>query len=649
VKAIFLVVFSLGSLTVQIRGQTNDGVLGTARLGARLFLETRFSRFFFANSGGDANFRLAAGDPVMNTTATTFGSLPGPFAGQSMNCRACHLVAEQQGTSIRTYADFAARSPVPANGDGKSQTPRNSMSLVNSLLPHQTPLFLHFDGEFVSPQDLILSTLTGRNFGWKPTESALAISHIVRIIRGDNGTNTLAQQYGGVPYAEVFAGSGEVPTQYQISPSYRLYNVAVTNSADPNYVSDARILQDVVALIQVYLTTLTSPTDTNGLFNGSPYDVFLVKNGLPRTPAPNETPLEYSQRLLRAIAGLTNPQFVSDPADGHFQTHQQIFQFGQTELSGLRIFFAQPGQATQGEPQTAIGNCVTCHTAPAFTDFLFHNTGVAQEEYESVHGPGSFLTLYVPELEIRQGNYDAFLPATTNHPNATGSFRTPPTFNQVQQGDLGLWNVFANPDFPAVQDELQAVLPQLISMSAARISEFTVDGDELILRCTNGVSGGTCYVLASTNLLSQPTDWRAISTNTFDALGHLDFTNTLSKNVGEFFRLSAQAPPPSIALPRMIALFKTPNLRNLGSSDPYFHSGRMNTLENVVSFYQKFSGLARIGGVRNAAPELSAITLDNSAILPLAAFLRSLNEDFFDPLVSSGTTASTGSLPTGSH
>jgi hypothetical protein len=40
-------------------------------IGERLFLETRFAQFFFANSHGNANAVLAADDPVMDGTQTT--------------------------------------------------------------------------------------------------------------------------------------------------------------------------------------------------------------------------------------------------------------------------------------------------------------------------------------------------------------------------------------------------------------------------------------------------------------------------------------------------------------------------------------------------------------------------------------------------
>ena len=44
------------------------------------------------------------------------------------------------------------------------------MQMVGSLQPHTGPTFLHFDGEFASPIDLVEATLTGRNFGWAPDQ-----------------------------------------------------------------------------------------------------------------------------------------------------------------------------------------------------------------------------------------------------------------------------------------------------------------------------------------------------------------------------------------------------------------------------------------------------------------------------------------------
>ena len=95
-------------------------------IGERLFLETRFAQFFAAHAV-DVNSPLAQGDPTVESTATTSAPFPGPFAGASINCRSCHLVDEQlltPGAGMRTYADFARRSPIPAREDGLTVTRR---------------------------------------------------------------------------------------------------------------------------------------------------------------------------------------------------------------------------------------------------------------------------------------------------------------------------------------------------------------------------------------------------------------------------------------------------------------------------------------------------------------------------------------------
>ncbi len=77
-------------------------------IGERLFLDTRFAQFFAAHMTG-VNQPLPSGDPAMDLVYTLTGTLPGPFAGQSINCRSCHFVTEFQGVSgagNRTYADL---------------------------------------------------------------------------------------------------------------------------------------------------------------------------------------------------------------------------------------------------------------------------------------------------------------------------------------------------------------------------------------------------------------------------------------------------------------------------------------------------------------------------------------------------------------
>jgi cytochrome c peroxidase len=85
---------------------------------------------------------------------------------------------------------------------------------------------------------------------------------------------------------------------------------------------------------------------------------------------------------------------------------------------------------------------------------------------------------------------------------------------------------------------------------------------------------------------------------------------------------------PKTVLPLTVALFKTASVRDLGQSNPYFHSGAVNTIEGALRCYVRTSRLARAGKLRNGSPEIAGIHLAPSDIAPLAAFLRSLNEDY---------------------
>ena len=444
--------------------QSADAPTPEAQLGKRLFFETRFAQAFFAQANGNVNATGISGDPALNETVSAGSNLPGPFAGKTMNCRTCHLEDEQQnapGGGIRTYADFARRSPIPARGDGKTTTVRNSPALVNASLP-RPEFFLHFDGEFPSGADLAQGTFTGRNFGWLASEHATAVKHVANVIRSDDGTGDLALQFGG-SYAKVFAGDASVPAQFRLSGKSVL---------DVKKASDAQVLAAAGQMIAAYLNSLQ-------FSNTSPYDLFLAKNSLPAQPNAGEAPLDYARRLRAAVNALTAPVFVG-PADGKFATHAIQFVFGPNELLGLQVFLAEPGspapgtQAAPNGPPGApppppgapppgagaggVGNCIACHAPPAFTDFKFHNTGVSQLEYDAIFGSGAFNQLQIPTLAERKKVSANVLPASAKHPHNAGIFRAIPNAANPGQADLGLWNVYANPDIPAPQKALKTLL-----------------------------------------------------------------------------------------------------------------------------------------------------------------------------------------------
>lgn len=523
-------------------------------LGERLFLETRFAQFFFANFGGNMNAALAAGDPSLDTSETTGAPLTGPFRGKSMNCRACHLVDEHfqmPGGGMRTYNDFARRSPVPDRGDGQSLTARNSPPLVNSTLARVSPFFLHFDAEFVSTPELVIATLTGRNYGWLPGEFDDAVAHIAAVIRGDNGQGGLAGQFGNLSYRRVFESKSGTPTDFRLPPEFRV--------PDVDLATDEELLNAVANLISAYVEDLFFAINEHGNFEGSPFDRFLAANFLPSSPAAFETDLDYSRRLRQDLLDLNNTLFITPNEENQFATHSsQSFRFGPDELAGLMIFLTEPDELPLNGGEVAaggIGNCVACHAAPAFTDFMFHNIGAAQSEYDAIHGNGSFEMLAVPDLATRDADPDLFLPPTPANPGYSGRFRAVPMLADPDLTDLGLWNIFANDDHP---------LPQF------------------------------------------------------------DLTQLIAEEQG----IGSGAATEDVILPLTLGRFKTPGLRDLSHSGPYFHTGQKTTLQDVLQHYRDFSDLARAGDVRNAAPQLAGIALTEADVALLIKFLRALNEDY---------------------
>ncbi len=524
----------------------SEGAPSDQNIGERLFVETRFAEYF-ATHMTDVNAPLAVGDPVVSQVQNAYtGPMPGPFAGQSINCRSCHFVVEFQGVpgaGNRTYADFTTRSPIPLPMNGFTNTPRNSMQMVGSLQPRTVPTFLHFDGQFADPADLVKETLTGRNFGWGPTQYQQAIAHIANVIRNDNGVNTPASEYGcNLSYSVIFLGTNpSIPAVCHLPAQDRI---------DVSTASDEAIVDGISHLIAQYMYGLLFKQDENGNYYASPYDVFLRINHLPTQPAAGQSPQQYNQQLYQAVLALSNPIWV-DGTYGKFKYHAQPFAFGATELAGLEIFLKSATAATDGSQHA--GNCAACHVAPNFTDFGFHNTGVSQEEYDAANGQGAFMTLLIPSLAARAQNYDAYLPVTQNHPNATESFRHPAVQNTPQFADLGLWNVYLNPDIPNPQTQLSSVV-------CANIQNCSVDQ----------------------------------------------------------------------GLPGTIAQFKTPTLRDLEDSAPYFHNGSKLTFGDVVQFYVNSSQLARLSLLRNPPPEFLNMSISQADVAALVAFLQSLTEDYDD-------------------
>ncbi|HTB96329.1 MAG TPA: hypothetical protein VK716_04935 [Terracidiphilus sp.] len=543
--AIALAIQGCGSGKAPAALTESDATPAADSIGEALFLDTRFAEYFAVNMT-NVNSPLTTGDPVVNQVQTINGTLAGPFAGQSINCRSCHFVTEFEGVAgggNRTYADFTTRSPIPrTQANGFDHTPRNAMQMVDSFTTRSGPVFLHFDGEFASGEDLVVGTMTGRNFGWDPSQYSQAIAHIARVIREDDGSGQLAaDRLNGLSYTVIFKGTdSRIPSDLHLPASQRL---------DVSTASDVAVVNEVAICIAKYMQDLLFQRDAFGRYIGSPYDNFLRVNHLPQAPLAGESKAAYNQRLYQQVLALANPIYIT-PADGSFKYHSQPYRFGALELQGLKLFLASAASNASG---AHAGNCAACHQAPDFSDFVFHNTGVSQEEYDAANGSGAFAQLAVPGNAQRIANFDAYMPVSTTHPNATESFRHPAQAGSPQYADLGLWNIYLNPDVPNPQTNLASFV------------------------CAAGKDCSMDQGLAST-----------------------------------------------------IAQFKTPVLRDLEDSAPYFHNGSAITFNDAISHYIQMSSLARSGSMRNAPPEFSNMVLTQEDVAALVAFLQSLTEDYDD-------------------
>ncbi len=385
-----------------------------------------------------------------------------PNGDFATSCRTCHLFDEDpQGQ--RAYTDFFNLSWVPH----RSQDPRRS-GLRNAPTLYDVALLprLHFDGEFGSLEELVKGTFGGRPLGWLPGEAAQAFAQLRAVLVNDKSYAPQFKQAYGVELAAL--------------PEAEIVTLA------------ARAVSD-------YVRTFKSPQN-------APFDRFLRANKL-AWPVGQQDVQAQTQQFVSQLETLERGKTLKLSKD-----------FNAEALQGLKVFLRTDGERS-------VGNCVTCHAPPLFTDFSFHNLGVSQAEYDQLHGAGAFAALPIPSA------------AEAQRPSAR--FRETPSKRKPGEVDLGHWNFVEVKGSPLRQ---------------------AVESDEQFLQ-------------------------------------------------------------------RMIGTFKTPTLRHLAFSSPYFHNGAYTSLEETLREIMRLSELARAGQVRQADPALARIKITAADIGPLTAFLNALNED----------------------
>ena len=154
------------------------------------------------------------------------------------------------------------------------------------------------------------------------------------------------------------------------------------------------------------------------------------------------------------------------PADGEFTTpttsHSPSAR-SSSRASSCISPRAPTVPVAEGSSVAGIGNCIACHHAPAFTDFLVHNVGVTQAEYDALHGSGA-------SPRSRFPTWPRAMPTRTPSSRRPRCTRPPPessaAFPTSRPGAHRPRRLerLANPDLPPPQTALTSVLCEALSL-----------------------------------------------------------------------------------------------------------------------------------------------------------------------------------------
>ena len=257
------------------------------------------------------------------------------------SCSGCHFVGKDpRRGGERFYADTLERSLLPSMGSGEQlETLRNTPTLLDLDLMGS----YGWDGRYGSLEDLLRAKLTSMHLGWKPGEEERALDRVHQTL--------------------VAAQLVDYPSLFQ-----QAYRVDVASMA-----RDEAVEWVVRALVD-YLEVIVSEQTAR-------WDAFAEMNRIPLGPSRDEEPKDYAGRVYGRVGNQEGRVLIKRPIG-----------FSKLAYAGFKTFFAVEGESS-------VGNCVSCHVPPRFSDFEFHNTGLAQADYESANGEGSFAELSIPGPE----------------------------------------------------------------------------------------------------------------------------------------------------------------------------------------------------------------------------------------------------------
>jgi len=142
------------------------------------------------------------------------------------------------------------------------------------------------------------------------------------------------------------------------------------------------------------------------------------------------------------------------------------------------------------------------------------------------------------------------------------------------------------------------------------------------LQCHNGpaFSNGDFHNIGTGNFSGEHLDFgrvfglQAVLIDEFNCLGPYSDAKPDECTELRFLKQDAHVP--------LEGSFKTPSLRNVAATGPYFHDGSRQSLEEILAHYSVPPDMKVSGG-----HELRRLDLSGEEIAELASFLRTLSED----------------------
>ena len=151
--------------------------------------------------------------------------------------------------------------------------------------------------------------------------------------------------------------------------------------------------------------------------------------------------------------------------------------------------------------------------------------------------------------------------------------------------------------------------------------------DERIDHLTVGNGGEAVYDNGFNNIGVRPT-WEDLGLGAKDPFGH-PLSESLLAQQGRFQSLLNATPNDTVGADEHIAAdgaFKTPGLRNVELTGPYFHNGGQLTLRQVVDFYNRGGDFAE-NNIDNLDADIHSLGLSEEEKTSLVAFLVSLTDE----------------------